>query len=689
MLPTTYSAKISCIGAAVVQGSPLVGLPLSRPREEERERKTAFIPCTMQRPLLLLLSAALLFSCAAGPASAAGVASDAAALLAFKAKADPSNRLAFFPAANGSSSDHCRWPGVGCSGDGRVVRLVLEAAGLHGFFASGTLDRLDQLRVLSLKANSLAGPVPDLSRLLNLKALFLGRNRFGGSFPASVLSLHRLRTLDLSNNHLSGPIPPALAALDRLYIIRLESNRFSGSIPPFNQTSLKNFNVSYNNFSGAVPMHKRAVVAIGFLAGSLLVIGIFGVSLVMQKRRRKTKQGEILSPVKHNNNGNNNNGGVEASPEPNVESYNDEIESGNNELIAAAALAMSEEKVKKLAKSGCLVFCAGEAQVYGLEQLMKASAEMLGRGSVGTTYKAVLDERQIVTVKRLDAAKLGATGKEAFEPHMDMVGRLRHPNLVPLRAYFQAKEERLLVYDYQPNGSLHSLIHAVRKGHNRIVVILLILHYLLAHKYYGKKSLTSWSAQCGRDPYRCLRGSRSTRPKPLHWTSCLKIAEDVAQGLAYVHQASRLVHGNIKSSNVLLGSEFEACLADNCLSFLVEPSESQDSSGYRAPETRKSNEQLTARSDIYAFGVLLLELLTGKPPLQEPLLMATDLPAWVRSTREDGADDERLMMIIDIAAACVQPSPDSRPTTWQVLKMIQEVKEADTGDNDSDSASLS
>ncbi|THU72190.1 hypothetical protein C4D60_Mb04t09490 [Musa balbisiana] len=567
----------------------------------------------MQKPFLLLLSAALLLSCAAVPASAARVASDAAALLAFKAKADPSNRLAFFPAANDSDDDHCRWPGVGCSGDGRVVRLVLEAAGLHGAFASGTLDRLDQLRVLSLKANSLAGPVPDLSRLLNLKALFLGRNRFGGSFPASVLSLHRLRTLDLSNNHLSGPIPLALAALDRLYVIRLESNRFSGSIPPFNQSSLKNFNVSYNNFSGAVPkMHKRAVVAIGFLAGSLLVIGIFGVSLVMQKRRRKMKQGEILSPVKHNNN--NNNGGVDASPEPNVESYNQEIESGNNELIAAAALAMSEEKVKKLAKSGCLVFCAGEAQVYSLEQLMKASAEMLGRGSVGTTYKAVLDERLIVTVKRLDAAKLGATGKEAFERHMDMVGRLRHPNLVPLRAYFQAKEERLLVYDYQPNGSLHSLIH----------------------------------------------GSRATRPKPLHWTSCLKIAEDVAQGLAYIHQASRLVHGNIKSSNILLGSEFEACLADNCLSFLVEPSESQDSSGYRAPETRKSNDQLTARSDIYAFGVLLLELLTGKPPLQQPLLMATDLPAWVRSTREDGADDERLMMIIDIAAACVQPSPDNK-----------------------------
>lgn len=169
----------------------------------------------------------------------------------------------------------------------------------------------------------------------------------------------------------------------------------------------------------------------------------------------------------------------------------------------------------------------------------------------------------------------------------------------------------------------------------------------------------------------------------------MKIAEDVAQGLAYIHQASRLVHGNIKSSNVLLGSDFEACLTDNCLSFLVEPSEGEDELGYRAPETRKSNRRLTPRSDIYAFGVLLLELLTGKPPLQHPVLLGTDLPVWVRSVRDDGAEDERVMMLVDIAAACVRSSPDSRPTTWQVLKMIQEVKETDNGDEDMDSASLS
>ncbi|KAJ0983860.1 hypothetical protein J5N97_002216 [Dioscorea zingiberensis] len=651
-----------------------------------------------QWPLLVLLFLVVRVS--------ASVPSDFAPLLAFKSKADHGNRLSF-----SNATSFCRWPGVQCSilgGERRVTRLILEGLGLNGSFAADTLVQLDQLRVLSLKDNSLSGTIPDLSPLSNLKALFLDHNHFSGRFPTSLASLHRLRTIDLSHNTFSGPIPGGIVGLDRLSYLRLDSNRLNGSIPPLNQSSLKIFNVSGNNLSGPVPatavlsafgassftgnpglcgvavrrechsnflffgghpmgispspapmvrkqlpeflrpnsgspspkLHRRVIVAVGFLAGAFLVIGVVGLSVLVKKRRMGQGKGQMLPPGK-------NDGEMYAeNPSGGLEDDGNDLEtneaSGNNELTTAAAM-MSEDKVKKLGKSGCLVFCAGEAQVYSLEQLMRASAELLGRGNIGTTYKAVLDNRLIVSVKRLDAAKLGMTGKEAFERHMDMVGRLRHPNLVPLRAYFHAKQERLLVYDYQPNGSLFSLIH----------------------------------------------GSRSTRAKSLHWTSCLKIAEDVAQGLAYIHQASRLVHGNIKSSNVLLGAEFEACLTDNCLSFLVEPSEGEDELGYRAPETRKSNRRLTPRSDIFAFGVLLLELLTGKPPLQHPVLLGTDLPVWVRSVRDDGAEDERVMMLVDIAAACVRSSPDSRPTTWQVLKMIQEVKETDTGDDDMDSASLS
>jgi hypothetical protein len=110
---------------------------------------------------------------------------------------------------------------------------------------------------------------------------------------------------------------------------------------------------------------------------------------------------------------------------------------------------------------GKLVFCgAGDREMgYSLEDLLKASAETLGRGIMGSTYKAVMESGFIVTVKRLKDARY--PGLEEFRTHIDLLGKLRHPNLVPLRAYFQAKEERLLVYDYFPNGSLFSLVHGM------------------------------------------------------------------------------------------------------------------------------------------------------------------------------------------------------------------------------------
>ncbi|KAL5780200.1 hypothetical protein ACOSQ2_010937 [Xanthoceras sorbifolium] len=607
--------------------------------------------------------------------------SDAQALLAFKSKADLRNRLLFSPK---TSLHFCQWQGVICY-EQRVVRLVLENLDLAGIFAPNSLTNLDQLRVLSLQNNSLNGPIPDLSRLVNLKTLFLDHNFFTGILPLSIRSLHRLKTLDLSYNNLTGPIPKWLASLDRLYSLRLDVNRFNGSIPPLNQSSLRTFNVSVNNLTGAIPVtpslsrfdissflfnpglcgeiihkechrsppffvpstaaaapppvivlgqsaevhgveltqpgpkkHKRIAVIIGFASGVVVLIGsLVCFAMAVKNQKQKSNKGSTA------------------------------LITSDDAATAAQAAAMIqmelenelEQKVKRVqgmqvAKSGNLTFCAGEAQLYTLDQLMRGSAELLGRGTMGTTYKAVLDNRLIVCVKRLDAGKLAGTSKEIYERHMESVGALRHPNLVPLRAYFQAKEERLLIYDYQPNGSLFSLIH----------------------------------------------GSRSTRAKPLHWTSCLKIAEDVAQGLSYIHQAWRLVHGNLKSSNVLLGPDFEACLADYCLAALSDSPPENDPTNltYKAPETRiASSHQATSKSDVYAFGVLLLELLTGKPPSQHPVLEPNEMLQWVTSTREDDAvEDDRLGMLLEVAMACISTSPEQRPTMWQVLKMLQEIKEA-------------
>lgn len=159
----------------------------------------------------------------------------------------------------------------------------------------------------------------------------------------------------------------------------------------------------------------------------------------------------------------------------------------------------------------------------------------------------------------------------------------------------------------------------------------------------------------------------------------MKIAEDAAQGLCYIHQAWRLVHGNLKSSNVLLGSDFEACLTDYCLVALAPgppPEEEANSIPYKAPEILKSDHsEATCKSDVYSFGVLLLELLSGKHPLHHPNLTPNRMMSWIRSVREEDSGENRLEMLLEVAMACSVASPEQRPTMWQVLKMIQEIKE--------------
>ncbi|XP_024019525.1 probable inactive receptor kinase At5g67200 [Morus notabilis] len=647
-----------------------------------------FLTLTLTLPTLLAAAAAGFLT---PPLESLLRPSDAVSLITFKSKADLDNKLLY---VLNERFDYCQWRGVKCA-QGRVVRLVLQGYGLRGVFPPDSLTRLDQLRVLSLNNNSLSGPIPDLSPLVNLKSLFLDRNSFSGAFPPSILTLHRLLTLDLSFNNFSGPIPAGITALDRLNSLRLQWNRFNGTLPPLNQSLLFVFNVSRNNLTGAVPVtpslsrfgassflwnpglcgevlnkacsspapffdspnvtgppssqplvqsaesqsvvlsppspknHKKTGLILGIsIAVAILITAflcMFTVIRTLTSQNRAPKPAMEFTETAESNSVNNNNNYTAS------ETRIGEINESDTKAI---------EESRRVHQSGDLVFCAGESQLYGLEQLMRASAELLGRGTIGTTYKAVLDNQLIVTVKRLDAGKTAVTGGDGFERHMEAVGRLRHPNLVLIRAYFQAKGERLVIYDYQPNGSLFNLIH----------------------------------------------GSRSTRAKPLHWTSCLKIAEDVAQGLAYIHQVSRLIHGNLKSSNVLLGSDFEACLTDYSLAILADTSanDDPDSAGYKAPETRKSNRRATAKSDVYAFGILLLELLTSKHPSQHPFLLPTDVPDWVRATREDDVgEDGQLRMLTEVACICSLTSPEQRPAMWQVLKMIQEIKESVMTDHNS------
>lgn len=192
--------------------------------------------------------------------------------------------------------------------------------------------------------------------------------------------------------------------------------------------------------------------------------------------------------------------------------------------------------------------------------------------------------------------------------------------------------------------------------------------------------------------------------KPLHWTSCLKIAEDLATGLLYIHQNPGLSHGNLKSSNVLLGSDFESCLTDYGLTLFINPDSMEEPSAttlfYRAPECRGFRRPPTQPADVYSFGVLLLELLTGKTPFQDLVQEhGSDIPRWVRSVREEEtesgsgddpasgneASEEKLQALLNIAMACVSQVPENRPTMREVLKMIRDARaEAQVSSNSSD-----
>ncbi|XP_047957805.1 inactive leucine-rich repeat receptor-like serine/threonine-protein kinase At1g60630 [Salvia hispanica] len=595
---------------------------------------------------------------------------DAEALLSLKDSIDPLGLLQWR-----QGMDVCEWEGVKECLNGRVMKLVVEGFNLSGRLNGGSLNQLDQLRVLSFKDNSLSGEIPELSGLVNLKSLFLNDNRFSGEIPAGLSRLHRLKVVVLSGNEISGHIPRSFLDLSRLYELYLQDNQLSGGVPPFTQNSLRFFNVSNNLLSGEIPKtpvlvrfnsssfvgntdlcgeqiekpcsvspssspshsvaphkdlghskrNKKLVLIIAVSIGGFALLCTAIVLLIVCCRRRGKGKGESDKVVAR---------GVDEGTPSGVGRDDSGREQGR------FSWDQGGEGV------GVLAFLGPGDQLmsYSMEDLLKASAETLGRGTMGSTYKAVMESGYIVTVKRLKESRYPRM--EEFRRHIEILGRLRHPNLVPLRAYFHAKEERLLVYDYFPNGSLFTLVH-------------------------GTKS---------------AGGS-----KPLHWTSCLKIGEDLAAGLVHIHQNPGLTHGNLKATNVLLGSDFESCLTDYGLTPFRNPNSHEESGVsslfYRAPECRDPRKPVTQEADVYSYGVLLLELLTGKTPFQDLVEEhGSDIPKWVKSVREETtesgdehssgneASEEKLNALVNIAMACVCVESGSRPAMKDVVRMIREAR---------------
>ncbi|KAK7264998.1 hypothetical protein RJT34_32613 [Clitoria ternatea] len=590
---------------------------------------------------------------------------DKQALLAFISQTPHSNRLQW-----NSSSSACNWVGVQCDASRAFVySLRLPAVGLVGRVPPNTLGRLTQLRVLSLRSNGLTGEIPsDFANFTFLRSLYLQKNQFSGEFPPSLTRLTRLTRLDLSSNNFTGSIPFSVNNLTRLTGLFLENNSFSGSLPSITAKLVK-FDVSNNRLNGSIPetlssfpessfagnldlcgpplkpcipffpapapspsSNSPAVPArkkskklstgaiIGIVVGCVLgVLLLLLVLLLCLKRRQRRQTAKPPKPV----------AAARAVPaEAGTSSSKEDITGGSAE-----------------AERNKLVFFEGGIYSFDLEDLLRASAEVLGKGSVGTSYKAVLEEGTTVVVKRL---KDVIVTKKEFEIQMEVLGKIKHENVVPLRAFYFSKDEKLLVYDYMSAGSLSALLH----------------------------------------------GSRGSGRTPLDWDSRMRIAVGAARGLAYLHVSGKVVHGNIKSSNILLrGPDHDATVSDFGLNPLFgNGAPSNRVAGYRAPEVVETR-KVSFKSDVYSFGVLLLELLTGKAPNQASLgEEGIDLPRWVQSVvREEWTAEvfdselmrfhnieEEMVQLLQIAMACVSVVPDQRPNMQDVVRMIEDMNRGET-----------
>ncbi|MED6143676.1 hypothetical protein PIB30_007974 [Stylosanthes scabra] len=269
---------------------------------------------------------------------------------------------------------------------------------------------------------------------------------------------------------------------------------------------------------------------------------------------------------------------------------------------------------------------------------------VIGEGGFGHVYKGTLPDGKVVAVKKL---KVGSVqGEREFRAEVDIISRVHHRHLVSLVGYCICEEERLLVYEYVPNGTLHHHLHGS-----------------------GMPVLT-WDKRC-------------------------KIAIGAAKGLAYLHEecSQKIIHRDIKSANILLDDTFEAQVADFGLARLTDTTASHVSTrvvgtfGYMAPEYATSG-KLTDRSDVFSFGVVLLELLTGRKPVDDSQPLGDEsLVEWARPHLLHAMEthdcsvlvDPRLQnqfveaemfRMIEAAAACVRHSAPKRPRMVQVVRAL-------------------
>ncbi|KAL8250465.1 hypothetical protein R6Q59_034158 [Mikania micrantha] len=526
----------------------------------------------------------------------------------------------------------CQWTGITCyPNDHRVLAINLPYMDIGGFI-SPSIGKLSGLQRLALHQNRLHGIIPnEISQCVELRAVYLRANYLQGGIPPNIGNLSLLSILDLSSNTLKGAIPSSVGHLIRLQYLNLSTNFFSGEIPNFGALS-KFGNTSFignldlcgqqihkpcktslgfpavlpraESDEAAVPKHSSHSLKgalIGVVTALVLALVFFVILLVLMltKKERAAKRYVVVKKQVH-----------------------------------------QETSTQLITFHGDLPYPSSEI----IEKLESLDDEhVVGSGGFGTVYRMVMNDCGTFAVKRIDQTQKGQD--QAFERELEVLGSVKHINLVNLRGYCRFPDSKLLIYDYVANGSLEKFLHECRNGE-----------------------------------------------ETLSWNARLKVAYGSARGLAYLHHdcSPRIVHRDIKSSNILLDENLEPCVSDFGLAKLLVDEEAHVTTvvagtfGYLAPEYLQSG-RATVKSDVYSFGVLLLELITGKRPTDPAFVkQGLNVVGWLNTLRKENhledvvdkrctdADASTVEAVLEIAGRCTNANPDDRPSMQQVLQFLEQ-----------------
>jgi Leucine-rich repeat (LRR) protein len=577
-----------------------------------------------------------------------------------------------------------------------LVYLDVSMNKITGQF-SDALDRYGSLKHLNLAFNEFSvARFPSLGKFSGLEYLNMSNTSLTGQIPSDFSQLVSLKTLDLSRNYICGQIPDF--SVEGLQNIDLSVNNLTGQIPePLERKipSMQKFNFSYNNltvcgphfslddFSTAFvgsrndcpiavnPVHvknreskrKRLGLILAMsLSAFCMVLGMVCLFLGLRKRNKPTE-------VKQ----------VSFNKEENSLSGPFSFQTDSTTWVADV----------KLATSVPVIIFEKPLVNFTFSDLLAATSNfdrgtLLAEGRFGPVYRGFLQGGIQVAVKVL-VHGLTMTDQDS-ERELERLGRIKHPNLVPLTGYCLAGDQRIAIYEYMENGNLHNLLHDLP---------------------LGVQSTEDWSSDTWEedDTGDNMRNVQITPEGTTTWRFRHKIALGTARALAFLHHGCipQIVHRDVKASSIYLDDSMEPRLADFGLSMIagMHPDEenSNGSSGYTPPEFSETGNPsaagATTKSDVYGFGVVLLELLTGKKPLGDDYTDSKEssLVGWARSMvkrgqgssiidpkiRDTGSEKE-MEAALRIGYLCTADLPSKRPAMQQIVGLLKDIEPKTTKD---------